>query len=61
MDGDAVSSGDVGLESHGYDMGGEACTAQEVNRPDGLCFFKAFGEEYGYCVVNKGGGSKRGS
>ena len=45
MYGDAVSSGDVGLESHGYDMGWEACTAQEVNRPDGLCFFKAFGEE----------------
>ena len=50
MDGDAMSTCDVGLEADSYDMRRQACTAEEVNRPDGLDFFKAFGEEDVYVL-----------
>ena len=36
-----MSTCDVGLEADSYDMRRQACTAEEVNRPDGLDFFKA--------------------
>ena len=36
---------DVGLQTDGHDVRGQACTAQEVDRPDGLDFFKAFRKE----------------
>ena len=45
MDGDAMSTCDVGLEADSYDVCGQACTTQEVDRPDGLDFFKAFRKE----------------
>ena len=50
MDGDAMSPCDVGLEANRYDMRRQACTAEEVNRPDGLDFFKAFSEEDVYVL-----------
>ena len=45
MDGDTMCPRDVGLQTDGHDVCGQACTAQEVDRPDGLDFFKAFRKE----------------
>jgi hypothetical protein len=54
LDGYAVGTPHVGLDADSDDVRGQTCATKEVNCPNGLDLFEAFGEEDIYVVRHKG-------